>query len=254
MAAVEPSEPLLTVEQLAYETGMSVRNIRNHQSRGLLPPPEVRARTGYYGPKHVERLRVIQEMQAEGYKLSAVERLLGGQGASAERFIGLRRAVTAPFETEAAEVVTAQELEERFGPIAENHKSLTKAQKLGLLIPIGDGTYEVPSPGLLRAAEEVVARGVPLHAALSVIEKVRRSSEGTARAFVKLFLEEVWEPFDNAKRPDERWPEITETIERLRPLASEALLAVFQQTMTAEVEDAFGKLLEDKGKRRRSRE
>ena len=43
---------------------MSVRNIRNHQSRGLLPPPEVRARTGYYGPEHVARLRLIQEMQA----------------------------------------------------------------------------------------------------------------------------------------------------------------------------------------------
>jgi hypothetical protein len=38
--------PQLTVEQLATQTGMSVRNIRNHQSRGLLPPPEVRARVG----------------------------------------------------------------------------------------------------------------------------------------------------------------------------------------------------------------
>src|SRR3954464_11879725 len=79
----------LTVEQLAYETGMSVRNIRNHQSRGLLPAPEVRSRTGYYGPRHVERLRLIQQMQGEGFKLSAIERLLGGQESSAERFIGL---------------------------------------------------------------------------------------------------------------------------------------------------------------------
>lgn len=29
----------LTIEQLAAEVGMSVRNIRNHQSRGLLPHP-----------------------------------------------------------------------------------------------------------------------------------------------------------------------------------------------------------------------
>ncbi len=246
----QPSEHLLTVEQLAHETGMSVRNIRNHQSRGLLPPPEVRARTGYYGARHVERLGLIQEMQAEGYKLSAIQRLLGDQGATAERFIGLRRAATAPFETEAAEIATAAELEARFGQIADGPKSLTKAQELGLLIPIGDGTYEVPSPALLRAAEEVVARGVPLQAALSVIEQVRRNSESTARAFVKLFLDEVWEPFDNGERPDERWPEITETIERLRPLASEVLLAVFKQAMTAEVEDAFGKILEDKGRRR----
>ena len=71
----------MTVEQLAHASGMSVRNIRNHQSRGLLPPPEVRARTGYYGPEHVERLRLIQQMQAEGFNLSAIQRLIGAGGA-----------------------------------------------------------------------------------------------------------------------------------------------------------------------------
>ena len=49
---------------------MTVRNIRAHQSRGLLPPPEVRARTGYYGPEHVARLRLIHDMQAEGFNLA----------------------------------------------------------------------------------------------------------------------------------------------------------------------------------------
>ena len=42
----------LTIEQLAAESGMSVRNIRAHQARGLLAPPEVRMRVGYYGPEH----------------------------------------------------------------------------------------------------------------------------------------------------------------------------------------------------------
>src|SRR5918998_5115861 len=95
-----------TIDELARETGMTVRNIRAHQSRGLLPAPEVRARTGYYGPEHVERLRLIQELQAEGFNLGSIERLLGEGGAWAERFIGLRRAITTPFETEASEMVT----------------------------------------------------------------------------------------------------------------------------------------------------
>src|SRR3712207_6287352 len=129
------STPELTVEQLAYETGMSVRNIRNHQSRGLLPPPEVRARIGYYGRQHVERLRLIQQMQAEGFKLTAIKRLIGEHGADADRFIGLRRAVTAPWETESPEVLTAEELEERFGSVEENRRSVEKAQKLGALVP-----------------------------------------------------------------------------------------------------------------------
>lgn len=243
------AEAQLTVEQLAFETGMSVRNIRNHQSRGLLPPPEVRARTGYYGPQHVERLRLIQQMQAEGFKLSAIERILGGNGTSAERFIGLRRAVTAPDESESPEILTLAELEERFGPADTNAKALYKAQRLGVLVNLGDGTFEVPSPALLRAAEEVVSRGVPLSTAISAIERVSRDAENTARTFVKLFLDEVWKPFEKEGTPDDRWPELTETIERLRPLASEVLMALFRQRMADEVEQAFGKVLDEHGKR-----
>jgi DNA-binding transcriptional MerR regulator len=237
----------LTIEQLAHATGMSVRNIRNHQSRGLLPPPEVRARIGYYGPQHVARLRLIQEMQADGLKLSAIQKLLGGDGAAAEHFVGLRQAITAPFESESPEILTVEELGERFGGV--DTKALEKAQRLGLLVPVGDGRYEAPSPALLRAAEEVLRRGVPLPAALSVIEKVKRNAESSSRTFVRLFLEEVWKPFEADGRQDERWPEITETIERLRPLASEVLLAVFKQTMAVEVEEAFGKMVEQQGKK-----
>ena len=240
----------LTIEQLAHESGMSVRNIRNHQTRGLLPPPVVRARTGYYGQRHVERLRLIQEMQSEGFNLGAIERLLGEDGAWAERLTGLRRAISAPEESETSEIVTLAELEERFGPAAPDSKALSKAQKLGLLINLGNGTFELPSPGLLRAAEEVVARGVPLAEALSVIEKVQRNAETVSRAFVRLFMEQIWKPFDEAGQPDEQWPEITESIERLRPLSAEALGAVFRQTMAAEVERAFGKTLEHQAKRK----
>jgi hypothetical protein len=37
----------LTIDDLAREMGLSVRNVRSHQARGLLPPPEVRGRIGY---------------------------------------------------------------------------------------------------------------------------------------------------------------------------------------------------------------
>lgn len=240
-------EARLTIEQLASRAGMTVRNIRNHQSRGLLPPPEVRSRVGYYSEEHVDRLRLIQEMQAQGFKLTAIKRLIGEHGPSAEQFIGLRRAVTAPFETEPPEVLSLEDLVERFGPVGE--KDLARAQKLDLLVPIGDGLFEAPSPALLRAAEEVLARGVSLATALGVIEKVERSSEAASKAFVQLFLDELWRPFDEDGRPSDRWPEITEAIERLRPLASEVVLATFKQTMEAQVEKAFGRALEQQAKR-----
>jgi len=240
-------EATLTVEQLAYETGMSVRNIRNHQSRGLLPPPEVRARIGYYGSQHVARLRLIQEMQGEGFKLSAISRLIGEHGADADRFVGLRQAVTAPFATEAPEVLSREELAERFQ--VDDDRLLGKAQKLGLLIDLGDERYEAPSPALLRAAEDVLKMGIDLRAALAAIEKLSRNSQSSARTFVNLFVEELWKPFDEAGRPDEGWAEIIESIERLRPLAVEALNATFRLTLTTEVEKAFGEVLERRKKK-----
>ena len=47
-ARVQP-EVEYTVDQLALVSGLTTRNIRAHQTRGLLPPPRVRGRTGYYG-------------------------------------------------------------------------------------------------------------------------------------------------------------------------------------------------------------
>ncbi|MET0558077.1 MAG: MerR family transcriptional regulator [Solirubrobacterales bacterium] len=240
-------EATLTVEQLAYEAGMSVRNIRNHQSRGLLPPPEVRARTGYYGPEHVARLRLIQEMQAEGFKLSAISRLIGEHGADADRFVGLRQAVTAPIDGEAPEVLTREELVERFG--VDDDRLLGRAEKLGFLVALPDERYEAPSPALLGAAEEVLGMGISLPAALAAIEKLTRNAQSGARTFVTLFVDELWKPFDEAGRPEEGWAEITAAIERLRPLAVEAMNASFRLALTGEIEKAFGEVLERRKKK-----
>jgi DNA-binding transcriptional MerR regulator len=239
----------LTIEQLAAKVGMSVRNIRNHQSRGLLLPPEVRARVGYYGPEHVARLRLILELQGEGFNLAAIERVIAASGGSASRLLGLRNAMTAPFAAETPEVMTAEELLKRFGEVED--RDVERIRKLGLLVPLGDERFEVPSPALLRAAEAVTAMGISLHASLALVERVSRDCESISRAFVKLYLDELWEPFTKAGQPEERWDELIEAIRELREIASEALLAIFRQRMSAEVEAASGKLLERQVKRAR---
>ncbi|HST33600.1 MAG TPA: MerR family transcriptional regulator [Solirubrobacteraceae bacterium] len=250
-APVAPSSPPpneLTIEQLAAEVGMSVRNIRNHHTRGLLPPPEVRARVGYYSAEHVERLRLILDLQADGFNLAAIERLLSGSDGLAGRLLGLRRAVTTPFEAEQPEVITADELVKRFGELSA--KDAERVRKLKLIVPLGDGSFEAPSPALLRAAEQVIALGIPLHAALSLSDRVSHDADSIARSFTKLFLRELWEPFDRAGQPEEGWDELIESVDALRPLASEALLALFKLRMTAQLEEAFGKVIEHQSKRK----
>ena len=240
----------LTIEQLAQRTGMTVRNIRAHQSRGLLPPPDVRARTGFYGPEHLARLQLISEMQADGFNLSAIKRLLEGGHGVGQEVLGFTRTLMAPFENEEPEVIDGEELAARWGG-GYDPKLLNRVEKLGLVRSLGENRYEISSPFLARAGQEVRALGVPLEEAIDVVAQVQRHSEGVARIFVKLFLNHVWKPFEEAGRPDDQWPDVRDALERLRPLASETLLAVFQRTMTKAVEEAFGKELERGGSRTR---
>ncbi|MGZ4294788.1 MAG: MerR family transcriptional regulator [Solirubrobacteraceae bacterium] len=231
----------MTIEQLAAETGMTVRNIRAHQARGLLDPPEVRLRVGYYGPDHVAQLRLIQDLQKDGFNLAGIKRLLDEDDATAQRLARFRQALSDSAET--PQVLTVAELGRRFRVSAERAPAvLARAERLGVLVSAGEGRYEVPSPSLLAVAEQVVARGVSLDEALTVFKQVELHCDAVSAAFVTLFMREVWEPFQAAGMPTERWAEIDTTIERLRPLATEALVAIFGQRMSAQIDAAFGQL------------
>jgi DNA-binding transcriptional MerR regulator len=242
---VASTEADLTIDELARRTGMTARNIRAHQSRGLLPPPEVRGRTGYYGSEHLARLELIRELQAEGFNLEAIRRLIeAGNGSSAD-VLRFTRAVREPFEDEEPEVATLEQIARAFGP-GGSPKLLDRAVKLGILRPLDEEgeRFEQRSPRLARAARELRELGISPERALDVAAELRRHGDQVAKLFVTLFLDEVWKPFEAAGRPPERWPEVAEALERMRPLAAESLLAMFQLAMSEAVERAFGRELE----------
>ncbi|HEY1565593.1 MAG TPA: MerR family transcriptional regulator [Solirubrobacteraceae bacterium] len=229
----------LTIEQLAAETGMTVRNIRAHQARGLLDPPDVRLRVGYYGPDHVARLKLIQELQDDGFNLAGIKRLLADDQATAQRLARFRQALSETAEP--SQTLTTEELGRRFRVSADEAPTvLARAETLGVLVAAGDGRYDVPSPSLMAVAEQVVDRGVSLNEALTVFKQVELHADAVSAAFVSLFMREVWEPFEAAGMPTERWTEIDETIARLRPVATDALVAIFGQRMSARIDEAFG--------------
>ncbi len=237
------SDNRLTIEQLAAETGMTVRNIRSHQARGLLAPPEVRSRVGYYGPEHVDQLRLIRALQDEGFNLNGIKRLLEDTHGNVEWLLRVRQLLTAPMESAPAETHTAIELGRRFRlDTADGRELLARAIKLGVLIPVGGDQYEAPNPSLLAIGDEAVRSGIPLRAALAAIEDVQRHCDAASRSFVKLFLREVWRPFAKADMPAERWPEIEAAVERLRPAASAALVTIFQQSLSHQIEAALSEI------------
>lgn len=231
---------------------MSVRNIRSHQARGLLAPPEVRSRVGYYGPEHVAQLRLIRDLQEEGFNLGGIKRLIEDTHGTAERLLRVRQSLTAPPKDGSAETHTAVELGRRFRlEPDEGREVLGKAIKMGVLIPVGGDKYEAPNPSLLALGDEAVRTGIPLGAALAVIEDVQRHCDSASRSFVQLFLREVWKPFAKEDMPVERWPEIEDAVERLRPAATEALVTTFQQRLGIQIDRALSDITRRLSERKR---
>ena len=233
----------LTIEELAGRTGITVRNIRAYQTRGLLPAPTLRGRTGLYGDEHVARLRLIKEMQSSGFGLKAIKTLLDAVPAGgADELLRFERTLLAPWTSEQPEVVPIAELARRFGYPSPDIAA--RAEQLGLLETVDAENYLVRVPSLIGAAEELTALGIPLEDLLDVIERVARNSERITKTFVDVFLQHVWRPFDREGRPADQWPQVRRALEKLRPIASRVVLGVFAASMTNAVEDAFAQELE----------
>lgn len=248
----------MTIGELARRTGMTIRNIRAHQTRGLLPPPEVHGRTGYYNQDHVARIELTREMQAEGLNLEAIRRVLESSEGSSQEMVDFARAVRAPFEDETPEIFDADELAAAWGVEKFDEKLLGRVEELGIIRQLPEGKIEVISPRLQHAGTALIELGVSPQAAVETAEELRRRSERVSRTFVELFVREIWEPFEKAGRPEEDWPKVREALDRMRPLASDALLAMFQMTMGEATEKAGERTLRDaakparKSRRRRS--
>ena len=234
----------MTIDELAQRTGLTTRNIRAYQSRGLLPPPEVRGRTGYYAEEHVSRLELIREMQADGFNLTAIKRLIDGSGGEWEEMLGFKRVALSGWDTEEPEVTTIEALAERFGmQVDDDPRPLRRAIELGVIVPLGEGRFELPSPSLIAAGEEVVAAGVPLETTVEVLARIVRHADAVAQAFTQLFLDNVLRPFQATGARPEDWPQVREALEKLRPVAGQAMSAGFALRMAAAAEEAFGRVL-----------
>lgn len=226
----------LTIEQLAAATGLTVRNIREHQTRGLLPPPELEGRKGSYDDRHLARLRLIRQLQEQGLNLQAIHWLLERAPEEAtEEVMRFERALFAPWGSDSPLHWSIEDFESRFGIFDEG--LIQRAVDLGLIRPTGDG-WEILSPRLMEAGGDLHSVGIPLAAALDVAEVLQEHTGAVARSFVAIFIDHVWAPFEAAGRPAEQWETVRRALEQLRGIATQALMAVFQQSMQRTIDKA----------------
>lgn len=222
---------------------MTVRNIRAHQSRGLLDPPRVVGRTGFYDEEHIDRIALIRELQEEGFNLEAIKRIIDRAGGSSGDLLNFTRTVREPYEDEQPEILEASEIAETWGDAVVDEQSMRRVEELGLMRTLGDGRYEVLSPKLYAAGVNLAELGVPAADALDALEVLKERSMAVAGVFIDVFLELVWEPFDRAGRPREDWPRVQESLRKMRPLATDAFVASFQFAMEEASERAISEAI-----------
>ncbi|MFP5219319.1 MAG: MerR family transcriptional regulator [Actinomycetes bacterium] len=234
-------EDALTVDQLAAQAGMTVRNVRAYAARGLLPPPRLVGRTGYYGRQHLARLRLVREMLAEGWSLAVIERTLASAPATASTTtLALHRALVAPWLPPEPEETTAAELAARAGQ-PEDPALVEELVQFGLVERVtGDDGVErlrVLDPALLTAGLQVVDLGVPPRALLAAQADVIAHVREVARTYVDMFLSTAADALVGAAAED-RLDEVGGVVARLQAAAAQALLASFRTEMAAAVERA----------------
>jgi DNA-binding transcriptional MerR regulator len=227
----DDAEVLYTIDELAAQSGVPSRTIRYYQSKGTLPSPERRGRVAYYRAEHVERLRVIAELQDRGLRLDAIgdvlQRLEEG-GDSLQGWLGMGDQLQAPWSDDRPIVVSETDLLDRVG-----HRRpgiLAELARLGLIERQGNSRpamYIVPSPGLLDVNLQLDSAKVDSMVAGEAGELMRRRMARLADELVTFFAERAGDGFGGGGEPEE----IVRSFAALRPEGMRAIQLFFAQEM-----------------------
>jgi DNA-binding transcriptional MerR regulator len=226
-APVEAPPAEYTIDELAAFTRVPSRTVRFYQSKGALPKPEIRGRVAFYGPAHVERLRLIGQLQDRGLRIKAirdlVQRFDNGELDLGEWF-GLEAKLQASWADDHPRVCTEDEVYEMAGERRPGF--LGDLLRSHVIVRQGDA-YIVKSPALFRVAVKLEAAGVDLDTAIAASEIVRKNMAKAAGELSDFFFKQAGQGFGRQATPED----LGAAFEALRPLGLEAIQLIFGQEM-----------------------
>ncbi len=246
------------LEELAVEANTTVRNIRAYRDRGLLPPPRRQGRIALYSDAHLARLRLVAELLDRGYTLNSIRELLAAweKGRDIADVLGLEQVLTSRFSDEEQLVVTRSDLDRELGaPVGDD--DLATLISIGLVERVaataavggsggggegsgeGEVAYRLISPKQVQAGIDLVRAGISLDAVLQQARFVHESMERVAEQFVQLVTRSLFDPLGDLP-PASELARLTETVERLRPLAADVVDAELARAMERFIQQDLG--------------
>ena len=230
----------LTIDQLAERSGISVRTIRFYTGRGLLPAPQLRGRTGLYGPDHLARLELVSELSALGFTLAAIEAQLARLPAEvgAEELV-LHRALLTPWVPEQVEELSVDELARRAGR-ALSPSDLDALEGLGVITRLAEGVLRLHGPALLGQGLEVLESGLPTETWRRAHAIIERHTTALAEDLMAMFQDEVLQPYRDRGRPTEERARLATALAQLKPITVRGVVTAFGRAVNRTIRQRLG--------------
>ncbi|MFC4607198.1 MerR family transcriptional regulator [Streptomyces maoxianensis] len=244
--ATDTEEPTLTVDELAARAGVTVRTVRFYSTRGLLPPPAIGPRrVGHYGPGHLSRLALIEELQHQGMTLAAIERYLEQlpEDLSAHD-LAVHRALVASWVPDSAEEASHSDLERRAGR-SLSEEDIDRLSAMGVLERAGGaGGEDDPDgyrldPGLLRLGVQLLDVPIAHETILAARTVLLEHTRSAAHELTRLFRDEVWNPYRERESDPEQVAAMKSLSAHMQPMVVQALVTAFQRSLKEELRAAF---------------
>jgi hypothetical protein len=203
-----------------------------------------------YNERHIERLRLVAQLQGRGLSLRAVRHLLR-QDSEDVRLLRSCLGLEKPWSDDRPRTVAHGELEELLGERPPG--TIASLVELGVVERTQAGpapSYRIASPGLLRVTLALQASGVGIETAVRAGDILRRRLGTAARELVDHFSKRAGRGFGRSSAADE----IGAALDALRPLAGEAARLIFAREIERAIRERSGSAPRTSLHRRRPRD
>jgi len=242
----EPTE--MRLDELARRAGVASTTVRLYRAKGLLDPPRLQGRTGWYDDGHLRRLALIARLQDDGFSLAGIATLLERwrDGQSLEGLAGVEHQLEQLLGTPHAATFAPDELLDRFPAEAMTPNLMQRAAALGLIGATDDGRIAVTDVRFLDAGAALARLGVPLGDVLDEWERLRAQTDDVARRFVDLFEQHLAPDGWRDGLDDATAAGLASTLGSLHELARLVVVAALDTSLAAAGRARLGDLLDDR--------
>jgi len=229
----------LTIDELARAAGTPTSTVRMYRQRGLLHEGRKAGRMRLYDDTHVERLRLVADLQERGFSLAAIRELVDtwAAGRGIEDVLGIDPVGGLDATTP---TLAADELASLFPGGFEDAALLQRAVDLGLVSPEGD-RFRIADPRFTEVGRTVLGQGVPLAEVLDLYAEVKAATDALAARFVALAEDHVWAPFAAAGHPPAELARVVQAVTLMRPLATTLVTGALERSVEQAARDAFAR-------------